>query len=64
MLHIGVGRRRAALIIGDDCCGALLLRACMISPTKLPRCMGYTGNMPKKDIYLHNGDVIETKSSM
>jgi hypothetical protein len=65
MPHIGVGQRRDALIIGDDSCGALLLHARMISSTRLPRGMGYVGNMPKKDIYfgfLHSSDTMETNS--
>jgi hypothetical protein len=65
MSHTGVGRRRDALIIGDDSCGAFLLRARMISPTRLPKGIGYAGNMPKRDIYfgfLHGGDTMETKS--
>ena len=36
MPHIDVGRRRDILIIGDDSCSALLLRARIISPTRLP----------------------------
>ena len=63
MPHIGVGGRRDALIIGDDYCGALLLRASMISPTKVPRGIRYVGNMPKKDIYfgfLYGGDTMKT----
>jgi hypothetical protein len=51
MPHTGVGWRKDALIIGDDSCGAHLLRARMISPTRLSRGMGYAGNMPKKYIY-------------
>ena len=63
--HTGVGRRRDVLIIGDDSCGALFLHACMISPTRLSKGMGYAGYMPKRDIYfsfLHGGDTMETKS--
>ncbi len=62
MPHIGVGRRMDALNIGDDSCGALLLRASMISPRRLPRGMGYAGNMPKIDIYfsfLYDGDTMK-----
>jgi hypothetical protein len=65
MPHTGVGWRRVALIIGDNSCGALLLRAFMISPTKLSRGMGYADNMPKRDIYfsfLNGDDTMETKS--
>jgi hypothetical protein len=51
MPHTGLGRRRDIPIIGDNFCGAFLLRARIISLTRLPRVMGYTGNMPKKDIY-------------
>ena len=64
MPHIGVGRRRDALIIGDDYCSPLLC-ARMINETRLPWCIGYAGNMPKRDIYfsfLHCGDTMETKS--
>jgi hypothetical protein len=60
-----VGRRKDVLIIGDDSCGAFLFHARMISPKRLPRGMGYAGNMPKRDIYfgfLHGGDTMETKS--
>jgi hypothetical protein len=65
MPHTGVDWHMDALIIGDDFCGALLLHARMISPTRLSRGMGYAGNMPKGDIYfgfLHGGDTMETKS--
>ena len=65
MSHTGVGRRRDALIIGYDYCGALLLRARIISPTRFPKDLGYAGNMRKRDIYfsfLHCGDTMETKS--
>ena len=65
MPHTGVGRCRDALIIGDDFCGALLLRASMISPTRLPKGMGYADNMPMKDIYfgfLYGGDTMKTNS--
>jgi hypothetical protein len=65
MSHIGVGRRMDALIIGDDFCGALLLRVRMINPTRFPRDMGYAGTMPKREIYfgfLHGGDTMEPKS--
>ena len=48
MSYTGVGRRMGVLIIGDDSCGAFLLRANMISPTRLPRGMRYAGNMPKR----------------
>ena len=64
MSHTGVSRRRGALIIGDNSCGALLLRVRMISPTRLPKCMTYASNMPKRDIYfsfLHGGDMMENK---
>ena len=66
MPHTGVGRRKDTLIIGDDSCAALLLCACMNNPTRLPRDMGYAGNMPKIDIYfgfLDGGDMMETNSS-
>jgi hypothetical protein len=65
MPNTGVGRGVDVLIIGDDSCGVLLLRARMISPTRLSRGMGYAGNMPKRNIYfefLHGGDTMETKS--
>ena len=64
MRHIDVGRRRDAFIIGDDSCSALLLRARMINPTRVPLCIGYAGNMPKRDIcfsFLHCGDTMETE---
>ena len=63
--HTDVGRRRDTLIIGDDSCGALLLRARIISPTRLPWDMRYAGNIPKRDIYFgfwHCGDTMETNS--
>ena len=65
MSHTGVGQRTDALIIGDDFCGALFLCARMISPTRLPRVMGYAGNMPKRNIYfgfLYGDDTMKTKS--
>jgi hypothetical protein len=65
MPHTGVGWRKDALIIGDNSCGAFLLRTLIISPTKLSRGMGYAYNIPKRDIYfgfLHGGDTMETKS--
>ena len=34
MSHTGVSRRKDALIIGDNPCSALLIRARMISPTR------------------------------
>ena len=64
--HTGVGRRKDALIIGDNSCSAFLLCIPMISPTRLPRVMGYVGNMPKRGIYfgfLDSGDTKDTKSS-
>ena len=65
MPYTGVGRRKDVLIIGDDSCGALLLHANMISPTRPPRGMGYAGNMPKRDIYigfLYGDDKMKTNS--
>ena len=65
MPHTGVGRHMDALIINDNSCGELLICSCMISPTKLPRIMGYADNIPKRDIYLGflcGGDTMETKS--
>jgi hypothetical protein len=65
MSHSGVGRRRDALLIGDDACGALLLRVRMIGPTRFPRGIAYAGNMSKRDIdfgFLYGGDTLETKS--
>ena len=62
MPHTGVGQRRDVFIIGDDSYGAFLLRARMISPTRLPRGIGYADNMPKRDIYfgfLDKGDTME-----
>jgi hypothetical protein len=65
MPHTGVGRRKDVLIIGDDFCDAFFLRARMISLTILPIVMGYTSNMPKRDIYfgfLYGGNTMKTKS--
>ena len=67
MFHTSVGQRRDDIIIGDDSCGTFILCTRMISPTRLPRVMGYASNMPKTkiDIYfgfLYGGDTMETKS--
>ena len=65
MPHTGVCRRKDGLIIGDDSCGVLFLCARMISPTRLPKGIGYAGNMPNRVIYfglLRDGDTLETKA--
>ena len=43
-----LGRRMDALIIGNNSCSARLLRARMISPTRLPKCIGYAGNCQRE----------------
>ena len=60
MPHTSVCRRRDALIIGDDTCGALLLRARMISPTRLPKVMGYVGNIAEVPKSKPELEVLET----
>ena len=63
--HTDAGQSSDAPIVSDNSCSTFLLRARMISPTRLPKGMGYASNMPKKHIhfdFLYGGDSTETSS--